>query len=210
MFANVSPTCSPCGHVMQPVGPRTLWERLVGGAAASFWPGMEYECCSCRTRTVLVDSAAITPGSAGYAALEAENELRQTIPAKRFVWAEHLPPGARRDSHRMGGTRPLSQRQQVTSIVEDFFSTDDDSDPVAALDAIAQVLGVDVEGALRERAAAVLTGADDVLALAKAIDAAMPEAADGPARDAEGRPEPFASFPGLNDGNGWDEIEAVR
>jgi hypothetical protein len=160
MFANVSPTCSPCGHVMQPVGERTLWERQIGGAAASFWFGREYECVSCRTRVVLADSRPVTPGSVGYEVTAATVEPLQTIPAKRVIWAEHLPADVRRDTCRMGGAMPLSQRQQAARIVDDFWSTDG-ADPMAALEAIARVLGVDVEAGIRERAAAVLAEVND-------------------------------------------------
>jgi hypothetical protein len=160
MFANVSPTCSPCGHVMQPIGPRTLWERKIGGAPASFWFGQEYECVSCLTRVVLVDGSSrpSLPGSVGHDAVAASVEPLQTVPAERVIWAEHLPAGVRRDSTRKGGTMPLSQRQQATGIVEDFWSIEG-ADPMLALDALARLLGVDLP----------------VVQLAKAIDAAMPD-----------------------------------
>lgn len=190
LTANVSPTCSPCGHVMQPVGPRTLWERQIGGQAASFWPGTEYECVCCRTRVVLVNEAPIVAGSVGHEALSALVERVATIPAQRIVGAEHLPWSVRQDSRRLGGTMPLSQRQQAARIVEDYFSRDD-AGPIDALIALADLFDLDIAALTGQKAEAIVaTVADPSL---HTWDGPVPAAI----RDAEGAP--VVQFPSLSE-----------
>lgn len=165
MFASVSPTCSPCGHVMQPVGPRTVWERAIGGQPVALWHGLEFECPACLTRTVLIDGASpavrLLPGSVGYERIARDQE-RPLIPAIRVIWAEHTAAQGRRDSTRRGGPLHRSQRQAAAEIVADFWTTDG-ADPLTALDALAQALGVDVPAALEARATAIEATVDSSL-----------------------------------------------
>lgn len=175
MFASVSPTCSPCGHVMQPVGPRTVWERAIGGQPVALWHGLEFECPACLTRTVLIEGASpsvrLMPGSVGYERIVRDQE-RPLIPAIRVIWGEHTVMKVRRDSTRRGGPLHLSQRQQALQIVEGFFAQDDSS-ALEALIQLAELFELDLPALTTQKARAIVATVDPSL---HAWDGPRPEA----------------------------------